>query len=439
MSNKMIDNNLEYLMKDYEKHLLLGVSKHSYHEHPKVSVIVPVYKVDKYLTKCLNSIVNQTLEEIEIIIVDEGDQDRCRTIIDFFEQNDPRIVAPHQKNGGYGASCNLGFSLARGEYIAIVESDDYIEPEMYEEMYEYAKLLNADVVKTPYYEYFTDGRKQDCCYRGYVTEACPEKTCFSVKEYGALLEVHASLWSGLYKTSYMREHNIQFITAKGGAYVDVGFRIDTLVNTNRCAWLNKPYYNYRIDSEGSTTNNFKIGPMLQRWKEVHEKFKPIQNEYDNYYGPHLIIDEYYNTVGWLSLIEITDQDLKVLQENMKYISDELIEQSTALNDRQKYELKLFKHNIKGFKRFAWIKRFKNRNALSIIHTFDKISDPMLLQFLLTLFITCFLGEAAIKFNMWNIGSGILHPVFMVLQALALLGIGICFVGKLVRKVLRLFI
>ena len=78
------------------------------------------------------------------------------------------------------------------------------------------------------------------------------------------MEIHASLWSGLYRTSYMRENKIQFIQAKGGAYVDVGFRIDTLIHSEKIAWLDKPYYNYRVDSEGSTTNNFKIGPMIYR-------------------------------------------------------------------------------------------------------------------------------------------------------------------------------
>ena len=121
--------------------------KHKKCENPKVSVIVPVFKVERYLAQCLNSIVNQTLEEIEIIIVDEGLEDRCREIIDFYEKTDPRVVAPHKNNGGYGASCNLGMEMAKGEYIAIVESDDWVESEMYEEMYKYAKALDADVVK----------------------------------------------------------------------------------------------------------------------------------------------------------------------------------------------------------------------------------------------------------------------------------------------------
>ena len=323
----------------------LKIVKHKYHENPKVSVIVPVYKVDKYLTQCLNSIVNQTMEELEIIIVDEGDHDRCREIIDFFEKNDPRIVAPHQKNGGYGASCNLGIEMARGEYLAIVESDDYIEPEMYEEMYEYAKALGADVVKTPYSETFSNGEKRDCNYRKWVSASCPQNICFSVREFSALLSVHASLWSGIYKTSYMHQKNISFITAKGGAYVDVGFRIDTLINTDKVAWLDKPFYNYRIDSEGSTTNNFKIGPMLCRWEEVHKHLSSgIHNEYNEYYGNALIIDEYLNTLGWLSLIDITKDELKQMSQIVEQINEDLVCNSEVLNQTQRHDILQFKRN-----------------------------------------------------------------------------------------------
>lgn len=327
------------------------IMKHKYHQNPKVSVIVPVYKVDKYLTECLNSIVNQTMEEIEIIIIDEGDHDRCREIIDFFAQNDPRIVAPHQKNGGYGASCNLGIQMARGEYLAIVESDDYIEPEMYEEMYDYAKALDADVVKTPYSECFSNGEKRDCSYRRWVTSTCPQNMCFSVEQFNALLAVHASLWSGIYRTSYMKNKNIGFIKAKGGAYVDVGFRIDTLINTEKIAWLDKPFYNYRIDSEGSTTNNFRIDPMLDRWAEVHSHLNfNGQDSYNKFYGNALIIDEYLNTIGWLDLIDVSDAELNKMSQIYENISENLVNNSNVLNSHQKNNILQFKKNPQSYYR-----------------------------------------------------------------------------------------
>ena len=157
-------------------------------KQPKVSVIIPVYKVEKYLVQCLDSIVGQTLKDIEIIIVDEGDKDACRYIIDHYEQADKRVIAIHEKNGGYGASVNKGFDIAKGEYIGIVESDDFIAPEMYEEMYNYAKKLDADVVKTPYYEYWSqkDGIKdfkKVCWYNDFITKNSPKNKIFSILDY----------------------------------------------------------------------------------------------------------------------------------------------------------------------------------------------------------------------------------------------------------------
>lgn len=110
-------------------------------KQPKISVIVPIYKVEKYLVQCIDSILNQTLKDIEVILVDEGDRDACRFIIDHYEQNDKRVKAIHEKNGGYGASVNKGMEIAVGEYISIIESDDFIEPTMYEEMYKKLKNL----------------------------------------------------------------------------------------------------------------------------------------------------------------------------------------------------------------------------------------------------------------------------------------------------------
>ncbi len=362
------------------------IKKHERSANPKVSVIVPVYKVEKYLVKCIESIINQTLEEIEIIIVDEGEKDRCREIIDFYESADKRIIAPHKKNGGYGASCNLGIGMAKGEYIIIVESDDYIEKEMCEELYDYAKLLDADVVKTPYYEVYNDGYRQNCCYRNKMLNVTPQGKCFSMKEFGSMLEIHASLWSGIYKTEYMKKNNILFVAAKGGAYVDVGFRIDTLINTDKIAWLNKPYYNYRVDSEGSTTNNFKISPMIQRWKEVHESFKKNQSDYDNYYGKYLIRDEYLNTLGWLKTIKYTKQDIENLRYNYSFVTEETVNKTDSLNKEQKEMILAFKQNPKEF--FNKIKKEKIKYFFTykLLNLSTKITNPWHLIIIVLLII-----------------------------------------------------
>ena len=121
----------------------------------KVSVVVPVYNVQKYLKKCLDSIVNQTLKEIEIICVDDGSTDSSGEILDQYAAKDKRVRVIHKKNTGYGNSMNIGFAAATGEYIGIVESDDFAELNMFETLYKVAHKNDLDVVKSSFYFYYS--------------------------------------------------------------------------------------------------------------------------------------------------------------------------------------------------------------------------------------------------------------------------------------------
>ena len=114
---------------------------------PKVSVVIPIYNAENYLRQCLNSIVGQTLRDIEIICVDDGSTDTSLSIIHEYAQKDPRIKVISKPNSGYGHSMNVGLDAATGEYFGIVDSDDYILPEMYETLYYYAHKDDLDVYK----------------------------------------------------------------------------------------------------------------------------------------------------------------------------------------------------------------------------------------------------------------------------------------------------
>lgn len=113
---------------------------------PEISVIVPVYKVEPYLRKCVDSILAQTFTDIELILIDDGSPDNCGAICDEYAAKDNRVVVIHQQNAGVSAARNAGLDIARGSYIGFVDSDDWIEPEMYETMLRTAKESNADVV-----------------------------------------------------------------------------------------------------------------------------------------------------------------------------------------------------------------------------------------------------------------------------------------------------
>ena len=119
---------------------------------PKVSVVVPIYNVEKYLRVCLDSLVGQTLKEIEIICVDDGSTDSSKEIIREYVKKDARVkMIAKEKNSGYGNSMNQGFDMAGGDYIGILESDDFAEPTMYEKLYAAAHENSLDMAKSSFW------------------------------------------------------------------------------------------------------------------------------------------------------------------------------------------------------------------------------------------------------------------------------------------------
>ena len=122
---------------------------------PKISILVPIYNVEKYLRECLESILAQTLKDTEIICINDGSTDSSPEILEEYRKKDSRIKIINKSNSGYGASMNMGFQFATADYIGIVESDDFVKPEMFEELYLIAQKNNADIVKSDYYDYIT--------------------------------------------------------------------------------------------------------------------------------------------------------------------------------------------------------------------------------------------------------------------------------------------
>ena len=115
------------------------------HHNEKISVIIPVYNVEAYLERCLNTVCGQSYKNLEIILVDDGSTDNCLQICEEFAERDDRIKVIHQSNQGVSAARNTGLDAATGDYIAFVDSDDYIHPEMYERLYSLLKKHDADM------------------------------------------------------------------------------------------------------------------------------------------------------------------------------------------------------------------------------------------------------------------------------------------------------
>lgn len=233
----------------------------------KVSVLVPIYNVAKYLPECLESLRNQTLQEIEFVCLNDGSTDESLEIIKKFAKNDARFVVINKDNSGYGDSMNKGLEKAQGEYIAILESDDFAELDMCEKMYKLAKKYDADVVRSNYFYHTEQGDK--------IHESIKKqpKTASLEENYDILYEEPA-IWSGLYRKNFLKKNGIKFLPTPGASYQDTSFNIKALVMANKIAYTKRAYLHYRTDNAGSSVKSrAKLEAVSKEYAEVDRYFE----------------------------------------------------------------------------------------------------------------------------------------------------------------------
>lgn len=240
-----------------------------------VSVIVPIYNVEKYLDQCLDSIEAQTHRNIEVLCINDGSTDGSPDIIRAHAEKDPRVRMVDKKNGGYGEGCNMGLDLAKGEWVSIIEPDDWVDPTMYEDMLTFAASFDGqiDIIKTPWTDvrYWNDPAKQKLrpsTMQGHVkTSSRP----FTIAEETTLIEMHPSIWSALYRRGFLEERGIRFPEYPGAGWADNPFLIETMCQAEAIVYLDKAYYNYRSDLPGSTKNHKTADAVtrpFERWIDM---------------------------------------------------------------------------------------------------------------------------------------------------------------------------
>lgn len=222
----------------------------------KITSITYIKNGKDYIEQCLTSIMNQTLKEIEIIVVDGGSTDGTAELIESFQKEDMRIKVLH-KEGSVGAQFNAALSLAQGEYIAVCEGDDYILPDKYEKQYKIAKEHNLDVLRACYYRFFMYHGKE---YR-YIVNVAPGR-----KYYNRLIELAENddiflslgvngFWNGLYARDFLVTHNITMNETKGAAYQDISFSFLCQMSAKRIWFMEEALHCYRIDNPGASVNS----------------------------------------------------------------------------------------------------------------------------------------------------------------------------------------
>ena len=244
-----------------------------------VSVIVPSLNAKEYIAECLDSILNQTLENIEVLCIDAGSTDGTLKVLKDYSSKDSRIKIFLSKKQSYGAQVNQGIINAKGDYISIVETDDYIDTDMLKTLYDLSQYSSIDIVKSSFYHMNDSDSKDVKILKDTAKNSLENVTSyFKVADYPIFLEGHPSIWSAIYRRNFIIGNKIRFKEEPGGAWVDNPFFYKTAFLAERIFYTNEAYYYYRESNPNSSTNNLKDSSIPM--KRILEMFK-IVDEYDD--------------------------------------------------------------------------------------------------------------------------------------------------------------
>lgn len=245
---------------------------------PLVSIIIPVYNVEKYLRQCLDSVVNQTYNNFEIIIVNDGTKDNSQQIIDEFVNNDSRIKGVFQKNQGLSGARNTGISVATGEYIMFVDSDDWLNLQTIEFCIDAIQKTNADVVLFSYFkEYQNHSESNFILPENYFFDAteCQKLHQRIIGLNGpdlcnpANADSLVTAWGKLYKTEIITQNNLQFTDCKLIGTEDMWFNAQYFLHIKSAIYSNKCLYHYRKINTSSLTSNYKVN-LPKQWNYLYD-------------------------------------------------------------------------------------------------------------------------------------------------------------------------
>ena len=266
-------------------------------EKALISIIIPVYKVEKYLEKCIQSVINQTYENLQIILVDDGSPDNCGKICDEYAKKDHRIEVIHKSNGGLSDARNKGLEIAKGEYIGFVDSDDYIEADMYEVLYNLLKQYNADVSICNFYT-VSQGKISIKNADNGINEY---NRIEILKEILLDKNIQSYAWNKLYKKELFDEIKYPI----GKKYEDIGTTFYLLEKCNKVVVTGKSEY-YYINRQDSIVNNVTestitdyIELIIQRYDYLEENIKELSS---------------YNKDYLKRILKTAEKDIKSLNE-----------------------------------------------------------------------------------------------------------------------------
>lgn len=259
---------------------------------PEISLLIPVYNVERYLRPCLQSARWQTFSDIEVICINDGSTDDSRSIIEEF-LSDERFRVIDKPNSGYGASMNCGLRAARGRYIAILESDDFLDEDALSRMHRVAIEWDAQVVKADFYLHWSHPKPRDERF-GLVVPSLVGKV-MRPEDDPRIFYAKPSIWSALYRADFLKENGIGFLETPGASYQDSSFNFKVWTSADRVAFMPEAFLHYRQDNESSSVNSpgkaycvcdecAEMERFLAARPEKEERLRPVllKVKYDSY-------------------------------------------------------------------------------------------------------------------------------------------------------------
>ncbi len=322
-------------------------------QQPKISVIVPIYNVEKYLKQCLDSIVNQTYKNLEIIIVNDGTKDNSMKIVENYLQ-DNRIKVINKENGGLASARNSGLEKVTGKYISFIDSDDWIELNMYEELV--SQINDEDILIYRYFSY--DDKKKKIVGKKKIDFYSQNK----LEDKYLYVELPCCCWSKLYKKEYLEKNNFKFLEI---LYEDVFWNIETIFSTEKIKFIDKRYYYYRVNRDDSI---MKLTKEI-KGKNIEEFKKKQENSYKVIYEN---IEKFTTTrknnlsIGRILYLLLEKERWQVKIDGNIFVKE--IDESIRFNFKRlkKEEVEVL---LKKFKELLESKETRKINGMSLLDKF----------------------------------------------------------------------
>lgn len=337
----------------------------------KVSVIVAIYNVEKYLERCLESLINQRLRELEIILIDDGSTDDSPEICDKYAEKDNRIIVVHKKNQGLGMARNSGLELAKGEYVVFVDSDDFIEKNAYWEMYEAISSENAEMLITNYYEYDT---KNDTIKELRTIHNSKIAMDEQVKKIACQMvganpldreadDIGMSVWKNMYSRKFIEENHIRFCSEREYVSEDAIFQLMIIPKMKKILLSTNCYYYYCNNERQSLSSTFRESKFEEYKKLYKKEYELLQKEEIINNGKYYIATTFLGNIrSYIKQLAVSQYTMKKKKDLVRKIHEDIVVQEV---------LNWYPYEKTSFKQRLFSVALKKRNT-NLVLLFGKL-------------------------------------------------------------------